>query len=322
MTGRAPSPEPIGIVIGDPGSEVQRRLHEGPSVKWVLASEAAEEDLISAEFLLVWDFREGSFERWIGRCPGVKWIQAASAGVNHLLTPAVVDSDITLTNARGVFERPIAEYVLGLLLMHAKGFIGTWNAKQSHQWLYRETMPLWGSNALVIGLGAIGSAIALALTQLDVRVRGVRRSGTPHELAEVVYAPTQVDEGLGWADWVILAAPLTDETRKIINRPRLARLKPNAYVVNIGRGELIDEAALFEALREERIGGAALDVFVEEPLSADHPAWGVPRLFVSPHMSADVVGWRGRILDLLDLNVERYHSGEPLLNVVEKDKGY
>ncbi|MEV7201769.1 D-2-hydroxyacid dehydrogenase [Streptomyces griseoluteus] len=274
--------------------------------------------LPEADVLLVWDFRSRAVrDAWPGEGPRPAWVHTASAGVDHLLCPELAASETVVTNARGVFDQPMAEYVAALVLAAAKDLPRTLELQRDRVWRHRETRRVAGTRACVVGSGPIGRAIATTLKALGVTpalVGRVPRTG--------VHGPADLDRLIARADWVIAAAPLTDRTRGMFDAHRFGVMQPSAVFVNVGRGELVDEAALAEALRRRWIAGAALDVFSTEPLPADSPLWDLPGLLVSPHMSGDTVGWRDELgAQFVDL-FERWVAGRALVNVVDKKRGY
>ncbi|ASQ94869.1 D-2-hydroxyacid dehydrogenase [Streptomyces sp. 11-1-2] len=274
--------------------------------------------LPAADVLLVWDFTSDAVrDAWPGEGPRPAWVHTASAGVDRLLCPELITSDTVLTNARGVFEQPIAEYVAGLVISMAKDFHGTWELQRQRRWQHRETMRLAGTRAVVVGAGPIGRAIDSTLASLGVVVDLVGRTAR-----QGVRGGDELPELLPSADWVVCAAPLTDATRGMFDRTIFDRMKSTARFINVGRGPLVVEKDLTAALVARRIGGAALDVFEHEPLASNDPLWDVPGLFISPHMSGDTVGWRDHLADQFQDNYERWCAGEPLLNIVDKRLGY
>jgi phosphoglycerate dehydrogenase-like enzyme len=282
------------------------------------------EALRGADVLLAWDFTTPALRAaWAG-ADSLRWVHTASAGVDNVLTPEVAGSDeVVVTNSRGVFETPIAEFVTGLVLMTAKDMLGTWRRQQRRQWEHRETHSVQRRVAVVVGVGPIGRAVARMLTGVGLRVRGVgrsRRSGDP-DFGEVAGAD-ELRAQVADADYVVLVAPLTEETRGMVDRDMLAAMPSSAMLVNVGRGELVVEDDLVAALQAEEIAGAALDVFEQEPLPAESPLWAMPQVLVSPHMSADTVGWRDDLAALFVENLGRWCKGEPLRNVVDKRLGY
>ncbi|MFJ3706856.1 D-2-hydroxyacid dehydrogenase [Streptomyces sp. NBC_01387] len=271
-----------------------------------------------ADVLLVWDFHSEAVRRaWPGEGPRPGWVHTASAGVDHLLCPELVASDTVVTNARGIFDQPIAEYVAGLVLAFAKDLPGTLELQRQRRWQHRETRRLAGSRAVVVGSGPIGRAIAATLSALGVKVALVGRTAR-----RPVHGPEELDRLLPRADWVICAAPLTGTTRGMFDAHAFGTMQPSAHFINVGRGALVVEDDLVEALRKRWLAGAALDVFAEEPLNAGNRLWDVPDLLISPHMSGDTIGWRDALgeqfLELYDM----WANGRPLPNVVDKKRGY
>ncbi|MEU5536210.1 D-2-hydroxyacid dehydrogenase [Streptomyces sp. NPDC020362] len=274
--------------------------------------------LPEADVLLVWDFTSHAVrEAWPGNGPRPRWVHTASAGVDHLMSPELAASDTLVTNARGIFDRPIAEYVAALVLAVAKDLPRTLELQRERTWRHRETRRVAGTRACVVGSGPIGRAIAHTLKALDVTtalVGRVPRTG--------IHGPGDLDRLIARADWVIAAAPLTEQTSGMFDARRFGVMQPSAVFVNVGRGQLVDEDALAEALRRRWIAAAALDVFAAEPLPEDSPLWGLPGLIVSPHMSGDTVGWRDELgVQFVEL-YERWAAGRSLVNVVDKKRGY
>jgi phosphoglycerate dehydrogenase-like enzyme len=271
-----------------------------------------------ADVLLVWDFASQAVrEAWPGEGPRPRWVHTASAGVDHLMCPELAASDTVVTNARGIFELPIAEYVAALVLAMAKDLPRTWDLQRKREWRHRETTRVAGTRACVVGSGPIGRTIARTLKALDVTtsiVGRVPRTG--------IHGPGDLDRLMARADWVIAAAPLTEQTRGMFDARRFGVMQPSARFINVGRGQLVVEDALAQALTRRWIAGAALDVFQQEPLTPGSALWRVPGLLVSPHMSGDTVGWRDELGAQFVGLFERWEAGRPLLNVVDKTRGY
>ncbi|MDO0933404.1 D-2-hydroxyacid dehydrogenase [Streptomyces sp. DG2A-72] len=276
------------------------------------------ERLPHADVLLVWDFTSHAVrEAWPGEGPRPGWVHTASAGVDHLMCPELADSDTVVTNARGVFDQPIAEYVAALVLAMAKDLPRTWELQRAREWRHRESQRVAGTRACVVGTGPIGRTIARTLKALEVTTALVGR--TPRT---GVHGPEDLDRLMARADWVIAAAPLTEQTHGMFDARRFGMMQPSARFINVGRGQLVVEDALAEALSKRWIAGAALDVFEHEPLTPDSPLWQLPGLIVSPHMSGDTIGWRDELgRQFLEL-YERWEAGRSLLNVVDKKRGY
>ncbi|MFF9585771.1 D-2-hydroxyacid dehydrogenase [Streptomyces achromogenes] len=311
-----PLPPTVLVLDADPPPRLGRLTGRARVVRTDAAHLARR--LPAADVLLVWDFTSHAVrEAWPGDGPRPRWVHTASAGVDHLLCPELAASDTVVTNARGIFEQPVAEYVAALVLAVAKDLPRTLAHQREHAWLHRETRRVAGTHACVVGSGPVGRAIVRALKALEVRtalVGRVPRTG--------IHGPDDLDRLISRADWVIAAAPLTERTHRMFDTHRFGVMQPSAFFVNVGRGGLVDEEALVRALERRWIAGAALDVFAAEPLTADSPLWELPGLIVSPHMSGDTFGWRDRLGAQFVELYERWAAGRPLRNVVDKTRGY
>ena len=281
------------------------------------------EAIRGARALLLWDFFSTAVSDAWADADSLEWIHITAAGVDTLLFDELRESDVMVTNARGVFDRPLAEYVLGAVIAHAKDSRSSLDLQRRHEWRHRETRSITGATALVVGTGGIGREIARLLRVAGLTVRGVGRRAVAEDpdFGEVIASDTLAAEA-GWCDHLILAAPLTAQTRGLVDATVLDVMKADAHLVNIARGPMVDESALLAALNERRIGGATLDVFDTEPLPPEHPLWDAPNVTITAHMSADVVGWRDTLATQFAANVRRWLAGEPLLNVVDKKLGY
>ena len=283
-------PVPTVLVLdADPPPRLGRLTGRARIVHTDAAGLAAR--LPAADVLLVWDFASHAVrEAWPGEGPRPGWVHTASAGVDHLMCPELAASDTVVTNARGVFDAPIAEYVAALVLALAKDLPRTLDLQRERTWRHREARRVGGTRACVVGTGPIGRAIVRTLKALGVTtalVGRVPRTG--------IHGPADLDRLMSRADWVIAAAPLTEQTYGMFDAHRFGVMQPSACFINVGRGQLVDEEALVRALTRRWIAAAALDVLTTEPLPADSPLWDVPGLLVSPHMSVDTVGWRDEL---------------------------
>jgi phosphoglycerate dehydrogenase-like enzyme len=243
------------------------------------------------------------------------------------MTPALRASEVVVTNSRGVFDAPIAEYVLALLLAHAKDLATTVRDTDAHRWHYRENTRLAGTRAVVVGTGALGRATGRLLHAVGVRVRGIARSSrdADPDFDEVVGAAELAKDpvaAVGDADHVVVTAPLTPATRGMISAEVLDAMPPHAHLVNVGRGPIVDTGALVAALHAGRLGAASLDVTDVEPLPPDDPLFSAPHVLISPHCSGDVAGWRGVLSELFVEQAQRFLDGRPLENVVDRDAGF
>lgn len=281
------------------------------------------EALAGADALFVWDFLSGALADAWSASDRLRWVHVASAGVDRLLFPGLVDSDVVVTNSRGVFERPIAEYVLGLLLAFVKDLPRTRDLQRERTWQHRMTGTLEGRRAVVVGTGPIGREIGRLLTAVGLRVTLVGRTARDDDPEfGAVRASADLVAVVGDADFVVGAAPLTPQTRGLFDRQVFAAMPPTARFVNVGRGASVVEADLLAALGAGEIAGAALDVFEQEPLPAEHPLWSADGMLVSPHMSGDAFGWQDALADLFRDNLQRWRTRRPLRNVVDKRLGY
>ena len=298
---------------GSAAGEVEFRYCDGDGLR---------EAVRGARVLLLWDFFSTAVRDVWADAGTLEWIHVTAAGVDTLLFDELRDSDVVVTNAHGVFDRPIAEYVLGAVIAHAKDSRHSLELQRRREWRHRETHTVLGTNALVVGTGGIGREIARLLRAAGLQVRGagrVARSADP-DFGEVIASSNLADE-VGEVDHLVLAAPLTAATRGLVDAKVLAAMKPGAHVINVARGPMVDEAALLNALQDRRIA-ATLDVFDREPLPPDHPLWDAPGATITAHMSGDVIGWRDVLAAQFVDNLQRWQAGEPLRNVVDKKLGY
>jgi D-2-hydroxyacid dehydrogenase (NADP+) len=260
----------------------------------------------------------------------LKWLHSTAAGVGQLMYPEMRRSGIELTNASGVHKVPMAEHILGTLVALARRFPDCVRYQQQSRWAQQQ---LWDAAArprelrgqvlLFIGFGAIGREVARVAQPLGMQIRAITRSGKGDaELAEAFLPVTRLHEALPEADFVVLAAPETPETRKMMGAREFALMKPTAYFVNVARGALVDEPALIAALERHAIAGAALDVASQEPLPPESPLWKLDNAFITPHISAVSEHLWTRQTDLLMENLERWFSARELLNRVDLARGY
>lgn len=262
----------------------------------------------------------------------LKWIHATAAGVGQLMFPELRRAGIVVTNARGIHSVPMAEHILGTIIALARRFPDSLRYQMQSRWAQQE---LWdappaarmrelnGQILLIVGFGSIGRELARRIQPLGMRVWGVTRSGAGDaSLVERILPVSELAAALPQADFVLLAAPETPETRRMIGEPELARMKPSAYLINVARGSVIDEPALIEALRRRAIAGAALDVAEKEPLPPESPLWKLDNVFITPHVSAVTDRLWERQADLLIENLDRWFSGRELLNQVDLQRGY
>lgn len=297
-------------------------LAERAEIHYARDEAALERHLPETDVLVVTDFRTEMLERaWPAESP-IRWVHATSAGVDKLMFPALVAGDIQVTNARGVFDRGIAEYVLGAVLLFAKDTLANLRYQREHRWVHRETELIRGKRALIVGAGSIGAEVAGALKTMGMTVHGTARSERDHPPFDHVYANDQLPELLPEADFVVVTAPLTPATEGLFDRGMFQRMKPEARFINVGRGPIVKTADLLATLQTGEIAGAALDVLEEEPLPEDHPLWDLPNVMLSAHMAGDFIGWRRALGEQFVANFERWEKGEALKNLVDKGRGF
>lgn len=297
-------------------------VEQHADVRYVTADQL-EDGLRGADALFVWHFTSTAVPGAWHAADRVRWVHIAAAGVDPLMFDEFIDSDIPLTNSRGVFDRAMAEYTLGLILAFAKQFPLTLELQRRHEWRHRETERIDGRRVLVAGTGSIGREIGRLLRAAGMRVEGVGRTARASDPDfDAVHASAELGQVVGEVDYLVVVTPLTEQTRNLVDAEVLAAMKPTARLIDIARGGIVDEQALAAALREGRLAGAALDVFGTEPLPAGDPLWDVPNLIVSPHMSGDTAGWLDDLAALFVANFQRWRTGEPLQNLVDKQLGF
>jgi phosphoglycerate dehydrogenase-like enzyme len=264
--------------------------------------------------------RVGEF---LAKAAKLRWYHALGAGVENLVVlPQFRERDIVLTNNSGAMDIPIGEHVIAMVLASAKRLHLYRDQQHASQWRSHQQQELRGATLVVFGLGSIGAEVARLAAALGMRVIGVRRSSTPVPGVERIVSPDHLDDAVAEADYLAVCAPLTQRTRGAVSREVIARMKPTAWIVNIARGAIIDEAALAEALQARLIAGAALDALTVEPLPRDSPLWSLENVIITPHSSNSSPNVRQRTLALIHENVRRYRTGETLLNVVNLEAGY
>lgn len=260
---------------------------------------------------------------FLDKATKLRWYHSLGAGVENLVgLPAFRERGIVLTNNSGAMDIPIGEHVIAMLLAAAKRFYLYRDQQRQGIWKEHGQRELHGSTLVVFGLGSIGAEAARLAAALGMRVIGVRRNSTPVPGVERIVPPDQLADAVAEADYLAVCAPLTHATRGAVSREVIARMKPTAWIVNIARGAIVDEAALVDALKAGLIGGAALDALTVEPLPRESPLWSLENVIITPHSSNSSPNVRQRTLALVKENVGRFDRGEPLLNVVNLEAGY
>ncbi len=317
--------KPVIVAIGTEGSDDipgLKALEPELEIRYPSAAKPLPDVISGADVVLGWDFQYGELHKAWKNADQLKWIFWAGAGVDSLLFPELVESDVVVTNCRGVFDRSMAEYVLGFIIAFGKHFPESVRLQSQHVWKHRHSEQLLGKEALIVGVGSIGREIARLLNTFGLKVCGVGRRHRKDQDFGVIYAGSELNSRLGTADFVVVMCPSTPESRGMFGAAQFEAMKDSARLINMARGEILDEAALLEALRDGKIAGAALDVFTEEPLSEDSPFWDMDNVIVSPHMSGDFYEHGDVVAAAFLENLKRYRSGEPMLNVIDKRAGF
>jgi phosphoglycerate dehydrogenase-like enzyme len=276
-----------------------------------------------AEALFLWDYFSSAVRDVWDSADALQWIHVAAAGVDKLLFDELVASDVVITNARGIFDRPIAEFVLASILAFAKDVHRSHDLQLARTWRHRETLSISGAHALVVGTGAIGREIARLLRAVGMKVRGAGRTARTNDPDfGTVVASGDLQAHAGWADHLIVVAPLTEQTRGLVHAGIYAAMKPTAHLINVGRGASVVEDDLISALTQGQFAAASLDVFEAEPLDPHHRLWATPGVFISPHMSGDAVGWLDALAHQFVENAQRWLDGRELVNTIDKQLGF
>lgn len=278
-----------------------------------------------ATVILHWSGSREVLRETLAMAPGVKWVHARSAGLDGVLFPELIENRAVLTNGRGVFSAPLGEFAIGAALFFAKDLRRMVRSQEAGVWDQFDVEELAGHTMGIVGYGDIGRAVACRARAFGMRIVALRRrptisSGDP--LVDVSLGPEGLPELLAQSDYIVAAAPLTPETRGLIGDSAFDRMKPGAVLINVGRGPVIDEAALVRALRARRIRGAALDVFETEPLPAGHPLYSLDNVLLSPHCADHTADWLERAMRFFLENFERFHEARALVNIVDKRQGY
>ncbi|MFQ5880312.1 MAG: D-2-hydroxyacid dehydrogenase [Dehalococcoidia bacterium] len=259
------------------------------------------------------------------RTPRLRWLQVTSAGIDRLHGHPILDSHVIITNASGIHAVPIAEFVLAYMLYFTKELPRALANQRQRRWQGFVGHELHGRTVGIVGMGAIGREVARLAKALNMRVLALRRSAAGEgssPLADQVLPPSRLDYLLVESDYVVLAVPLTHETRGLIGEKELRSMKPTACLINIARGTVVESDALARALRQGWIAAAALDVTSPEPLPPDSDLWQLPNLLITPHMTSTTDRYVERAVGVFCDNLRRYLGGEPLLNVVDTSRGY
>jgi len=317
------------LVLADPTEPELAMLEQLPpetSIAVGNTPEAFSRTTAEAQVILNWSGSQTLLAQVFGMCPKLRWVHSRAAGLESVLFPELAESSVTLTNSTGVFSQPLGEFALAVILFFNKELRRLVRNQEAGVWEPFDIPALGGQTVAIIGYGDIGRAVAMRVRPMGMRVLAVRRNPLVYSvdpMVDKVYASSARLEAISQADYVVVSAPLTEETRGMIGEPEFAAMKREAVVINIGRGPVIDEAAMVRALSENRIKGAGLDVFDTEPLPAGHPFYKLPNVLLSPHCADHTPDWLVRAMRFFLDNFERFRQGQPLANVVlDKRRGY
>ncbi|MFY7801023.1 MAG: D-2-hydroxyacid dehydrogenase [Dolichospermum sp.] len=304
--------------------EIEPHLPENTILVRVDSEGNIDSDATDAEVYFSWFYlKPTTLHRVLDAGPSLRWHHAPNAGVNHILTPKYLQRDLILTNGAGVHGIPIAEFVITYLLAYCKQLPSLYQLHNEHNW--QRDLPiqeLFDKTLLIIGAGGIGQEIAVRAQAFGMRIFGSSRQSQPLPNFDKVVGANEWKELLPESEFVVIAAPLTLETKGMIDMETLGLFRPDSYLINIARGAIVDESALTTALEKGWIAGAALDTVFTEPLPAESPLWTLPNVFITPHCSGNSPRVKERTLALFLDNLTRYRQGKPLRNVVDKTAGY
>jgi phosphoglycerate dehydrogenase-like enzyme len=290
-------------------------------------AERAREALRDAEILCTYKL-PGPLEE----ARALRWIQLVSAGAEHLFEAGIADMDVEVTTVSGIHGPAMAEYALCMMVMLARRLPQILRESAQRQWRPSRARTYYGDELRgktlgIVGFGKVGQQAASVARCMGMNVLGFRRTpaaqAEPGGLAEELFSGREgLLRMLPRCDFLLLVAPLTAATRGLIGEEELRAMKPTAHLINVARGQLVDEPAVVRALREGWIAGAALDVFSTEPLPADSELWDLPNVIITPHMSGDFIEYLDRAAEVFEENLRRYLAGEPRINVLDKQRGY
>jgi phosphoglycerate dehydrogenase-like enzyme len=301
------------------------RIIPQAEIRFVESDDEVKSALKNAEIFLTYRFHQ----KWWPRNNCLKWVHIGGAGVNHILFPKLVASQVVVTNCKGMHSRYMAEYVLTAMLYFSQKlqFAQEWqthrNWLQAKKPMTRQSFSLKGKWVLIVGAGAVGSAIGKICYKMAMKLLVITRSRQKHfPWAEASGSPSELFQYIQFADFVVITLPLTGETKGLFDARMLGLMKPNAVLINVSRGGIVEEDALIEALNGNKIGGACLDCFEREPLAEDSPLFGMKNLLLTPHIAGNFPEYTAKVIKMFLDNLKRYIKGEELQNVVDLKRGY
>jgi phosphoglycerate dehydrogenase-like enzyme len=315
--------QPIVLAISSTDDPQLAMLAEIPHYL-VNSADALEAVPRDAEAILHWSGPRELVRSAFLALPKLRWVHSRSAGLDSMLFPELVQSDIPVTNGTGVFSQSLGEWALAVILFFAKDIRRLLRAQEACQWDQFDVEELPGQTVGIVAYGDIGRAVASRVHAMGMRVLALKRHipTVPDPFVEHFYGPAELNAMLGECDFVVVAAPLTAETHHMISDDAFAAMRSNAVLINIGRGPVVDQAALVRALATDRIKGAGLDVFEQEPIPADDPIYKLPNVLISPHSADHTKDWLNQAMGFFLEQYQRFSNGQALKNVVEKHLGY
>lgn len=316
--------QPLILAISAASDPQLEMLAEVPHVLVRSQAELDAASKDSVEAILHWSGSRDLLRAAFLACPNVRWVHSRAAGLDKMLFPELVESSVPVTNGKGVFSQSLGEFALAMVLYFAKDIPRMLRSQRAQRWEPFDVEEIAGRTVGIVGYGDIGRAAAWRCHAMGMRVLALKRHAPAEAdpLVAAFYAPRDLHAMLAECDYVVAAAPLTPETHHLIGDPAFAAMKPHAVVVNVGRGPVIDQAALVRALREGRIRGAGLDVFEQEPIPAGDPIYTFENVVVSPHCADNTKDWLNDAMRFFIEQYARFANGEPLQNIVEKQLGY
>jgi phosphoglycerate dehydrogenase-like enzyme len=315
--------QPLVLAISDANDPQLAMLADIPHylINSAATLQAAPRD---AEVILHWSGPRDMVRSAFLASPNLRWLHSRSAGLDSMLFPELVQSPIPVTNGTGVFSQSLGEFALAVILYFAKDIRRLLRNQEACRWEQYDMEELPGQTVGIVAYGDIGRAVASRVHAMGMRVLALKRHApsSPDPWIERFYGPHQLHAMLSECDYVVVAAPLTAETRHMISDDAIAVMKPNAVVINVGRGPVIHQAALVRALAAGKIKGAGLDVFEHEPIPPDDPIFKLPNVLISPHTADHTKDWLNQAMRFFLEQYQRFSNGQPLENIVEKHLGY
>jgi phosphoglycerate dehydrogenase-like enzyme len=322
LRSRVTSEDPMKLLIYHPRAEhylnLIRKRFPGLDVAAGYERDVMAQHLPETDILIAWKFPLDLLKT----ARRLRWIQTTTVGIDHLMEAREDLRDVVVTNTRGIHADIVADYSFAAILLMQWNFSSLFRDQAEKKWGRRYTDPLVGKILAVIGVGAIGSEIARRARSFHMSVLGVKRIPGPVEGVDEIYGPDQLAWVLARSDFVVLALPATPDTYQIIGEKELHLMKRTAFLVNVSRGTVVDEASLLKALKEKWIAGATLDVFEKEPLPEESPLWSLENIIITPHLSGDLKDYPERVIEIFSKNLLRWQAGKPLNHVVDLARGY